>query len=223
MSTSPQPGPQPVRTDRPSGAALRVLRVLASAPGPLTIAALSAKLGGHPNRSRAQLERLVAEGFASVTTVPTNGRGRPARAYAATVSGTQVALEEHGREIHAALIQGLADVLAATPDPTQTARALGNAWGRRLPGMSLVDALAAQGFAPSDEHDRIVLRTCPMLEAARRHPEIVCVMHQGLIDAMATEPLRLVPFAEPGACVIRSAVNEAPLGRRERRDLSCSA
>jgi predicted ArsR family transcriptional regulator len=212
VSSSTPKGPQPVRTDRPQGAALRVLQSLAKAPGPLTIADLSAESGGHPNRFRSQLEQLVAAGFVSMTTVAATRPGRPARAYEATVSGVQVALEQPTLEIQGPLIEALADLLSTAPDPTPTALALGNAWGRRLPRMGLVDALAAQGFTPAEEHDRIVLRTCPMLDAARRHPQVVCTLHQGLIQALAGEAHRLVPFSEPGACVILSATTESPSG-----------
>jgi predicted ArsR family transcriptional regulator len=199
----PSVGPAPVRTDRPRDAALRILRLLASAPEPLTIVDLQARLGGHLNRFRAPLDHLVTEGFANEATVSAGGRGRPARAYTATAVGAQVALEEPDRALLGALIEGVAEVLAMTPDPVTTARTLGKAWGRRLPWLSLVEALAAQGFAPAVERERIVLRTCPMLDAARRDPEVVCAVHQGLIEAVSGEPLTLVPFAEPGGCVVR--------------------
>ena len=202
MSAATPLGPEPVRTDRPRDAALRILRLLATAPSSLTIADLHAHLGGHPNRFRAPLEQLVANGFASETTINPTGRGRPARAYSATPVGAQVALEDPDRALHAALIEGLAEVLATSSDPVATARTLGNAWGRRLPSTSLVEALAAQGFAPSVDHDRIVLRTCPMLDAARRDTNVVCAIHQGMIEAVSGERLTLVPFAEPGGCVI---------------------
>ena len=208
MTTSAPLGPQPVRTDRPRDAALRILRLLAAAPAPLTISDLQARLGGHPNRFRAPLEDLVADGFANETTVTPSGRGRPPRTYTATAVGAQVALEDPDRALHGAIVEGVAEVLATNPDPVATARTLGIAWGRRLPGTTLVEALTAQGFAPTVHHDRIVLRTCPMLEAARRDTEVVCAIHQGMIEAVSGEPLVLVPFAEPGGCVVRWLTEE---------------
>ncbi len=54
----------------------------------------------------------------------------------------------------------------------------------------------------------MLLRTCPLLDAARRHPEVVCQVHLGLVDgALAAHEVtapgaRLEPFARPGACVL---------------------
>jgi len=41
-----------------------------------------------------------------------------------------------------------------------------------------------------------------MLDAARRDTNVVCAIHQGMIEAVSGERLTLVPFAEPGGCVI---------------------
>jgi predicted ArsR family transcriptional regulator len=181
----------------------------------MTIADIHARIGGHPNRFRAPLERLVADGFADETTVTSSGRGRPARAYAATAVGVQVALEDPDRVLLDALVEGAADLLTKSHDPVGNALMLGAAWGRRLPGGDLVEALAAQGFAPQVDGDRIVLRTCPMLDAARRNTEVVCAIHLGLMEAISGGALVLVPFAEPGGCVIRGLP-----GASQRRDLS---
>lgn len=51
------------------------------------------------------------------------------------------------------------------------------------------------------------LRECPLLEAARRHPEVVCSVHLGALlgsydeAGESTEGVGVVPFAEPGACL----------------------
>lgn len=62
-----------------------------------------------------------------------------------------------------------------------------------------------------DRHGRPVLtvrlRECPLLEAARRNPEVVCSVHLGAIlgayesRGEATDGIDVVPFAEPGACL----------------------
>ena len=200
-------GPQPAREDRPRPAALRVLRAVASADGPLTISDLTTQLGGHPNTTRQQIDHLVETGFAHEVALPATGRGRPARGYLATVSGRQVAFEDPDRDEHSALVAAVAEFLAATPEPHAASHALGTTWGRNLAAahrgtLDLMTALAAQGFTPEPTATGIALRTCPLLSAARAHPEVICTMHQGLIDTLATEPLRLVPFAEPGACLV---------------------
>ncbi len=52
------------------------------------------------------------------------------------------------------------------------------------------------------------LTRCPLLDAARQYPDVVCSVHAGIIrgalhtwgdEATVT---RLVPFAEPGACLV---------------------
>lgn len=199
-------GPLPARADRPREAALRVLRALAAAAEPATIATLTRELGGHPNSVRMHLEHLVEAGFAVEDAAPSSGRGRPPRAYRATIAGQQVAGQDDAWDGSTALVSAVAEQLATASEPVEQARALGVRWGRRLrhADADLLTTLAAQGFAPRVAEDGIELRTCPLLETARQMPEIVCSIHQGLIDELSPQPLRLAPFARPGACVVRS-------------------
>ena len=52
------------------------------------------------------------------------------------------------------------------------------------------------------------LRRCPLLEAAVEQPEVVCSVHLGIVrgalDTWGTtsDETSLVPFAEPGACLL---------------------
>ena len=119
-------------------------------------------------------------------------------------------------------------------DPGADARAIGRAWGSGLATRHVEDGavdlparervlrlLHRLGFSPETEAGTetetaggpspgttVLLRTCPLLEAARQHPEVVCQVHLGLVaGALEThrEPsqgLRLVPFARPGVCVL---------------------
>ena len=208
MSTSTGFGPQPARTDRPRKAALRVLRALLATDGRGTVATLTSALGGHANTIRVHLDHLVSDGFVTQTSLPTPGRGRPARAYLATIAGRQVAVEEPDRQGQSALVEALAEHLAGTADPAAAAHSVGLKWGSLLAATSggeLVSILAGQGFTPLATPDGIALRTCPLLASARRHPDVVCGIHQGLIDAVSSEPLQLQPFAAAGACLIRPA------------------
>ena len=206
---NPVRGPLPARTDRPRAAALRVLRAVAAATGPVTLAELTDTLGGHPNTTRAQLERLVVDGFAVETPAVSAGRGRPAHSYEATIVGRQVALEDPDRDGHDELVDAVAEHLIGTEDPVGAALSLGAAWGRRLAASErardLVGVLASQGFTPELTGDEIALRTCPLLDSARQWPAVVCAIHQGVIDAVSPEPRKLLPFAVPGACLIRRA------------------
>lgn len=148
---------------------MRVLRVLASGGEPLTSAELTAELGGHPNTVRPHLDRLVAEGFVDIVALPAVGRGRPARAYRATIAGRQVAGQDHSTLAGAALLGAITDELRGTAEPAFAARRLGRSWGRRLgagsrrqagqpdlaaghevgPIVTALSALAGQGFTPT--------------------------------------------------------------------------
>ncbi len=54
----------------------------------------------------------------------------------------------------------------------------------------------------------VLLRTCPLLDAARRHPDVVCEVHRGLVSGALSSlgapssDVALSPFARPGACVL---------------------
>ena len=183
-----------------------MLRALVAADGRGTLATLNAALGGHPNTTRIQLEHLRSSGFVTETSPPRSDRGRPAHAYVATIAGRQVALEDPDRQGHNALVEAVAVHLAGTPDPVTAAHSVGRNWGNGIAvpsGDNLVSVLASQGFTPIPTGDGIALRTCPMLASARRHPDVVCGIHQGLIDAISPKPRQLVPFATVGACLIR--------------------
>lgn len=182
-----------------------MLRALVDAGGPVTIVALNDTLGGHPNTVRAQLRGLVGAGFATEVSPVATGRGRPALTFEATLAGNQVAMEVPGRDDHAALVAAVAEQIAEVDDPVAAAHALGRAWGRRVAvgGDDLVGILGAQGFTPQPTAGGLALRTCPLLDAAQQFPDVVCGIHQGLIDALSPEPMELLPFAAPGACLVR--------------------
>lgn len=205
MPTVPAAGPQPARSDRPRAAGLRVLRALLDRSGPATITELTDALGGHPNTVRQQLELLVSAGFAAEDDAPPKGRGRPARTYALTTAGRQVTLQDERRD-HAALLAAVAEQLAGQPDPVGAARQVGRRWGARIAaqhGDELISVMEAQGFTPRVTDRGVELLTCPLLEVAREIPAVTCSIHQGLIDALANEPLELLPFALPNACLAR--------------------
>ena len=92
---------------------------------------------------------------------------------------------------------GLLDRLGFSPAVEQTARSTSPTGGTGIP---------ADGRHPARR--TVLLRTCPLLDAARRHPEVVCEVHLGLVAGALealdepSEDLRLEPFARPGACVL---------------------
>lgn len=206
----------------------RVLRALEQVGTALTITDLAGATGLHQNTLRAHVGTLLDAGRISRRPMRSGGRGRPRWGYV-------VRPEEH-----AALARALADGLAGLDDAETERAALrcGRAWGRRVvtevghPSDSarerVVGVLQHTGFAPEGgAQDPIRLTRCPIIETARDHPEVVCRVHQGMLEgalgaagppagsgtdrdtdhdtggSTAAGPRvrpRLWPFAEPGAC-----------------------
>lgn len=217
-SGGPALGPAPVRgSSGPvlSGPRGAVLEHLQRATGPVTTAQMSADLGVHANTVREHLDALVARGLATRERAPATGRGRPAWRYAPVDDHPEP--DPRVRD-YAGLAAALAGHLVRTsPNPTGEGLAAGWAWGRSLvsgrqPGASprheVVGLLEELGFAPEadDAATTVALRRCPLLDAAREHPQVVCQVHLGMVRGALEhhggdpEPTELLPFAEPGAC-----------------------
>lgn len=183
--------------------------------GPVTLAAVAADLGGHPNSSRQQVDALVRQGLLGSAPIPGAGRGRPPLGLVLTEPGRRaftggaVASDTHD------LVGAFATYLVRGGRPAEEARAVGEVWAELAepsgrPGMAgLVEMLDALGFDPSParagDADAVVLRACPLLDLAEAHPEVICQVHRGLVDGVlrrlgATEGVRLVPFAADDGC-----------------------
>lgn len=96
---------------------------------------------------------------------------------------------------------------AAGPDASEPPAAASLATARE----TVIDVMREQGFAPDDTGDDILLRRCPLIEAATRHPTIVCAVHQGMIDGVLASTgdradTRLIPFSAPGRCTLQLRV-----------------
>ncbi|MDO8106706.1 helix-turn-helix domain-containing protein [Isoptericola sp. b441] len=174
--------------------------------GPLTAADLAARLGLHVTTARFHLDQLEEAGLVLRQTARSGGRGRPAVAYRAAELDL-VAVRDR-------MIEALAGA-AATGEPARTA---GRRWGEELTVPDgearevLTTATAALGFDPEEAPAGLRLRACPFRDAARHHPEVVCQVHLGLLQGLATRApggdrleIGLVPFAEPGACLLTVA------------------
>lgn len=203
----------------------RVLEVLQTAHGHLTVADVATRVGLHPNTTRFHLDRLVEQGLAERTSEERATPGRPRALY-----GAATGHEPAGRRSYRLLAQILASSLAAhTKQPEKAALAAGEEWGRymteRPAPFRRVDATEATrqltakldeiGFAPEAVTTRrrreILLRHCPFREAAEQDSGVVCTVHLGLMRGMLTEldaPLQVTgldPFVEPQLCIARLA------------------
>ena len=214
-------GPRPARrlSRRAALSASRdaVLEVLAERSEPISIAVLATVTGLHVNTLREHLDALVHAGLVRRERAPAVGRGRPAWLYSALSED-----EPPGVAEYAGLASALAEVIEqASGSPRHDAIDAGRRWGRHLAGerqpgdadeanarRRVVQLLDGLGFAPQpDARDAVVrLTRCPLLEAAGRHPEIVCGVHLGIVrgalEVYGGQPERadLLAFSEPGAC-----------------------
>lgn len=231
------PSPAPPAVPGLGPARRRVLTALLARPDGATIAELTAELGGHPNSVRLHLDGLteVGEGVALVEAAPgrPTGRGRPAIRYRATAAARAVPAEDPAATDYRGLVSAFAEHLAGdVDDPRDTSRTIGQGWGRKLMAeqqpnaavsraasasssarQEVVDLLGRLGFSPEPHPQRPAterLTTCPLLDVAQAHPEVVCQVHRGLVEgALATRDpdsayeVDLEPFAEVGACRLR--------------------
>ena len=195
-----------------------VLAVLRSAATPLSITEIADELAIHPNTVRFHLDALVKSGRAECVEVDHAKPGRPPLMFRA-VAG----MDPAGPRDYRMLAGILANTIASQPDPASRAAAAGRAWAHHLASgpaaadkqqaiEQLTDLLADLGFAPekrsgATDVGEIGLRSCPFLELARIHRDVVCPVHLGLMQgAMAAwgAPVAvdaLTPFAEPDLCV----------------------
>lgn len=183
----------------------RVLAVLHDEARPLTLTELEARTGLHANTLRGHLDALVSQGNASRVALRRGGRGRPAWGF--------LARESEYAALALALATGLAsqrETETRSLDPVATAG--GRTWGERLreqigpdeePRERVRLALEHTGFAPRADGDDLTLHACPLLEAARSHPAVVCAVHLGLIEGvLGTTGAKLRPRPETLGCVV---------------------
>lgn len=183
---------------------------------PVSIAALAAATGLHANTVRGHLEQLHADGYVHREREASTGRGRPAWLWRAARTVPE--------SPYAGLTSALAETLVrSSPDPVAAARTAGRAWGAEIAAAAdaadapaggrdhVIGVMRENGFAPDDTGAEVLLRRCPLIEAATRHPEVVCAVHQGMVDGILAahgEPARsrLVPFSAPGVCTLHLPV-----------------
>lgn len=218
-----------------SGPRAAVLDALAGTAEPVTVTDLAGRLGQHPNTVREHLDALVGVGRVERQRARPVGRGRPAWLY--RIAGPAPVDAGHGEpgvaglgsfgrsgDEYAALALALIDQLASTsPDPRAMALEAGTRWGRTLaehpqrPGRGAAEAAAAVvelladlrfGPEPAPDGRTVRLTTCPLLDAARLQPDLVCGVHLGIVRGVLEQldgnpdGADLVPFAEPGACLL---------------------
>jgi predicted ArsR family transcriptional regulator len=229
---SPGPlGPAPARFG-PVRAGLTPARVRlldhVSATPDCTADDAAAAFGQHPNTVREHLDALVADGYVVRSRTAGPGRGRPAWHY--RINPERAEPDGRLREYRALAGALAAHIAAHSSDPRAEARQAGARWGRAMAEsdgpprsggsedaqLRIVQLLADLDFGPRVEGPgRMVLTTCPLLEVARAHPDVVCSVHEGMVaaamEALGADPghVALRPFAVPGGCLLTIAAEGA--------------
>jgi len=181
----------------------RLVELVSEADGPVTAQQLAQTLGLHVTTVRFHLDLLTQAGLLIADALPSQGRGRPRIGY--RVGEIDLA------EVHEQMIDALARAVADR-SPRDHALAAGHRWAAQLPEpvadpiTALTQTFTRLGFAPSPAASVITLHQCPFADAARATPEVVCRVHLGLAQGVASRAsagrteVDLVPFAEPGVC-----------------------
>lgn len=199
-----------------TAAQARVLATMREAGRAVTLTELQDLTGLHANTLRGHLDALVTGGNASRIASRSGGRGRPAWRY--------LAREPEYAALAMALASGLdrgpasdadtsSDVDRGERPPLDPAAVRGGrAWGERLRSQlgpvedgreRVLLALAHTGFAPEPRGDRVTLNACPILEAARSHPSVVCAVHLGLVEGvLGADGAGLRPRPDTLGCVV---------------------
>ena len=203
----------------------QVFEAIYRSPVPLGASEIAGQVGIHPNTARFHLGALMAEGAIERMVEEPSGPGRPRVVYQA-----RPGMALGGERRYRVLAEILLGCLTGTA-PGHAAADAAHAWGEHVIGRAapfqqvsqseavsrvllLLDELA---FAPEtlaggdDLPAQVRLRHCPFLELAEHHRDIICPLHLGLIRgafaglASPVTATELIPFAEPGACVVHLA------------------
>src|SRR6185312_70582 len=189
---------------------------------------LASQTGLHVTTVRFHLDALCDDGAIKRTRLARSGAGRPRTGY--------VAVEE--RLDYRTLAEILAMELGQTTETrARRAQRAGQKWAASFAGphdaetdrdraleqaaVRATVAFTRMGFAPELAPNRspsspagkertIRLHACPVRDLARSRPEVVCAMHQGLLqgivrDAAANPAIsaHIEPLVEPELCLAR--------------------
>lgn len=192
---------------------------LARSAEPLCTQDLADALGLHPNTVRPHLERMRDVGLVEVDTGSRGGVGRPQHRYSLSASAPSLGLQPPMMPVLATMILELAERMGATRDDAyRLGREQGTSAARLRPATAgdglaaLVADLDDGGFAPcvhSTDHASsvITIAHCPFRSLAQDHAEVVCAMHQGMVEGFADtvgdiDVCDFRPLADSGACQV---------------------
>lgn len=175
---------------------------LARSARPLATAEVAESLDLHPNTVRPHLERMRDVGLLTIETEARGSVGRPQHRYSLAPDAPSLGLEPATFPVLARMLLRVAvagglsrdDVVDAGREQGEAdAVALALALDITTPDAGtcvegLVARLDALGFDPEvaaeEEQATVAFAHCPFRELAEAHPEIVCALHQGLVEGI---------------------------------------
>jgi predicted ArsR family transcriptional regulator len=224
----PEPAPLEVHKALAEDTRYRLYRYLRLSGRAVPIRELATRLSLHPNTLRPHLRRLQDVGLVASESRRGSNVGRPQTVYLAVDSepsegrdyrlladillGLMTGSRQRARAREVAREWGAYLVARARPKPSLARRPAG-------PDLAMLQASLAQaGFDPrfrraGTKTVHITLRDCPFRDLTDEHRELVCSVHEGLLEGVlaASRPaLRMSAFAplDDGASICTLVAEE---------------
>lgn len=184
---------------------------LLEAGEPLPTLEISGTLKLHPNTVRLHLERLKEAGLVEAEPDRHGSVGRPQNRWKALAVAPELGMEPGGLRLLSHLLAELA--AGGRGSPMEVGRRAGERRrreraGRHLPGdggrpaaaclRALVEELSRLGFDPSVDSENVLsgdageervavsFNRCPFRELAVVYPDLVCELHRGITEGIAS-------------------------------------
>ncbi|GAA1511065.1 helix-turn-helix transcriptional regulator [Kribbella lupini] len=191
----------------------RLYEYVAGATAPVSRDDAAIALALPRNTAAFHLDKLAAEGLLAVVYERRTGRtgpgaGRPAKLYRRSDTEIAVSLPERQYAVAGHLLAGaITDAETTGDSPRAALEGRAHAYGKSLPGDSISEVLADQGFEPHPDGDSIALSNCPFQALAKEHASLVCTMTLHLVrGVLAGRPdtgLRAELQPTPAHCCVR--------------------
>jgi predicted ArsR family transcriptional regulator len=171
---------------------------LARSSSPLATVDIAESLGLHTNTVRSHLERMRELGLLELHVESSGGVGRPQHLYSIAPDAPSLGLEPAVYPMLARMLLAVArDAGIGSPEAVEAGRDQGAHDARRSGAdardcvAALADHLRMLGFDPESVSDEdattIAFTHCPFAELAEANPELVCGMHQGIVEGFVSE------------------------------------
>lgn len=178
---------------------------LARSSSPLATGDIADSLGLHANTVRSHLERMRDLGLLELHVESSGGVGRPQHRYSLAADAPSLGLEPAVYPMLARMLLAMArDSGIGSPEAIEAGRDQGAHDARRSRAgagrcvEALADHLQMLGFDPEsvtdDDATTIAFTHCPFADLAKANPELVCGLHQGIVEGFV---------AETGGCWVR--------------------